>query len=167
MHGIKVTHLRHHRDCLGPDDVEGSAARYSVLTALVMGPIFPVRLHAAALRVATRHQRRWIHGELTLSGVVIAAAMTLESSTLRYHVLTMCAGQALAGFFAVWTVHHHCDRRSGLARTLRNRIKSSLAFNMFFHLEHHLYPRVPTCRLPIVAERLERAVPNLPIRQVY
>jgi fatty acid desaturase len=38
---------------------------------------------------------------------------------------------------------------------------------MFFHLEHHLHPRIPTCRLPIVAERLERAVPNLPIRQVY
>jgi len=38
---------------------------------------------------------------------------------------------------------------------------------MFFHLEHHLYPRVPTCHLPILAQRLDRAVPELAHKQVF
>ena len=45
--------------------------------------------------------------------------------------------------------------------------ESAVAFNMFFHMEHHLYPRVPTCRLPILAERLDRAVPELRHLSVY
>lgn len=35
------------------------------------------------------------------------------------------------------------------------------AFHMFFHVEHHLYPRVPTCHLPRLAARLDRAAPEL------
>jgi fatty acid desaturase len=38
---------------------------------------------------------------------------------------------------------------------------------MFYHLEHHLFPRVPTRRLPVLAERLDRAVPDIPRQQVF
>jgi fatty acid desaturase len=38
---------------------------------------------------------------------------------------------------------------------------------MFYHLEHHLYPRIPTCRLPVLAERLDRELPELVRKQVY
>jgi fatty acid desaturase len=36
-----------------------------------------------------------------------------------------------------------------------------------YHLEHHLFPSVPTCRLPQLAERLDRAVPGLEKQRVF
>ncbi|MCE2990539.1 MAG: hypothetical protein LW838_10375, partial [Nitrosomonadaceae bacterium] len=33
-------------------------------------------------------------------------------------------------------------------------------YNMFFHLEHHHYPRVPVSRLHILAQRLDSASPT-------
>ena len=47
MHAIRLTHLHHHRYCLGDDDVEASSARMSAWRALAQGPAFPVRLHVA------------------------------------------------------------------------------------------------------------------------
>jgi fatty acid desaturase len=54
-----------------------------------------------------------------------------------------------------------------IARTLRNRLKSAVAFDMFFHVEQHLFPRVPTCRLPELARRLDQVAPELGRKQVY
>jgi fatty acid desaturase len=31
---------------------------------------------------------------------------------------------------------------------------------MFFHLEHHLFPQVPTAHLPLLARRLDNACPR-------
>jgi fatty acid desaturase len=167
MHAVRLTHLQHHRECLGPNDVEGTSARRSAAGALVWGIIFPVQLHLAALRLASPRQMRWILAELALSSGWIAVVLTSEYRLVSYHVATMALGQTLTGFFVVWTVHHDCDRWQQIARTLRHRLKSAVAFNMFYHLEHHLYPRVPTCHLPALAERLDETVPELAHRQVF
>jgi fatty acid desaturase len=147
--------------------VEGATARHSATAALLLGVLFPLRLHAAAIRRADRRQLRWIALELTLNVAALAVGLGIDGPVARYHLAAMAAGQALSGFFAVWTVHHDCDRWEQIARTLRHRFKSAIACNMFYHLEHHLYPRVPTCRLPLLAERLDRAVPDLDRRMVY
>jgi fatty acid desaturase len=86
---------------------------------------------------------------------------------LSVHVAAMVVAQLLVGFFAVWTVHHDVDVDRQLARTMRHRLKSAVALGMFFHLEHHLYPRVPTCHLPTLADRLEHAAPQLGEARVY
>lgn len=167
MHAIRLTHLHHHRHCLGDDDVEASSARLSGWGALLSGPVFPLRLHAAAWRLATPRQQAWIGLELALTaGVIALAAAASEPGVLRYHVTAMAIGQCLTAFFAVWTVHHDCDHRP-FARTLRNRLKSTIAMDMFFHVEHHLFPRVPTCRLARLAERLDRVAPELARKRVY
>ena len=72
----------------------------------------------------------------------------------------MAAGQCVTAFFAVWTVHHGCSRTGPLARTVRNRFRAAITFNMFFHLEHHLFPQVPTARLHVLARRLDAAMPE-------
>lgn len=167
MHAVRLTHLQHHRECLGANDVEGASARRSAAGALLWGIIFPVQLHLAALRLASPRQMRWILAELGLSSGWIAVVLTSEYRLVSYHVAAMALGQTLTGFFAVWTVHHDCDRWQQIARTLRHRLKSAVAFNMFYHLEHHLYPRVPTCHLPALAERLDETVPELVHRQVF
>lgn len=42
----------------------------------------------------------------------------------------------------------------------RNGLKSKLTYDMFYHVEHHLFPAVPTCRLRILARRLDQAAPE-------
>jgi len=40
MHAIKYNHLRHHKYCLKPEDVEGNCARMPGWKALGYGPVF-------------------------------------------------------------------------------------------------------------------------------
>jgi fatty acid desaturase len=167
MHAVRITHLQHHRDCLGPDDVEGQTARRSAWRALGAGVAFPFALHRAAWRRALGSDRRWIGVEMGLTGAMLALAVAGVSAQVTHHVALMAIAQALTGFFAVWTVHHDVDAERQVARTLRDRLKSALALGMFFHLEHHLFPRVPTCHLPELAARLDQAAPDLPKAAVY
>jgi fatty acid desaturase len=167
MHAVRITHLQHHRDTLGASDIEGSAARRSGAGALLWGVLFPIQLHLGAMALASPRQRRWIRFELTLNLGWVALLLASGHPLLWYHVGAMVMGQALSGFFAVWTVHHDCDRWQEIARTLRHRLKSAVTFDMFYHLEHHLYPRVPTRRLPALAERLDRELPGLARKLVF
>jgi fatty acid desaturase len=79
----------------------------------------------------------------------------------------MVVGQCFTSFFAVWTVHHDCENPGPFARTLRGVLKNVATYNMFFHVEHHLFPAVPTCHLPQLAERLDQAAPELTRLRVF
>ena len=167
MHAVKVNHLRHHRYCMGSEDVEAMSVRMSGWEAILTGPWFPVRLHAKALEVGTPAEKRWVIAELVANAGWIALVFAgLHVPELRYHVAAMGAGECLTAFFAVWTVHHGCEDGSPVARSLRSAWKSWMAYGMFFHLEHHLYPRVPTCHLGVLARRLDVAMPGFASRQV-
>jgi fatty acid desaturase len=156
MHAVQWNHLRHHRHCLAEDDIEAMGARRSAWGALLLGPRFPIRLHWAALAGATAAQRRWIAAELggNLAGAGLVFGLMVPGA-LWYHAAAMAVGQCMTAFFAVWTVHHGCSRTGPLARTVRNRVRAAITFSMFFHLEHHLFPQVPTARLHILARRLD------------
>jgi fatty acid desaturase len=167
MHAVRLTHLRHHARCLSADDVEAASARMTAIGALLIGPRFPLLLHGAAWRIAGRRQRRWIGAELTANVLWLAVVVPANHAVLRYHLLAMLAGQCLTAFFAVWTVHHDCPTRTFPARTLRCHWKSLVAADMFFHFEHHLFPRVPTRNLPALARRLDLAMPGLDLPRVY
>jgi fatty acid desaturase len=168
MHAVQLNHLRHHKHCMDEEDVEAMSARMSALQALLVGPLFPWRLHVKAFEVANRRQLAWIVAELLANVAWIVAVFgVLDVPALRYHVVVMAIGQCLTSFFAVWTVHHDCDRTHFIARTLRHRFKSIISFNMFFHVEHHLFPRVPTCNLAHLAERLDPIAPELQQKRVF
>jgi fatty acid desaturase len=167
MHAVQINHLHHHRHCLGEEDVEGASARMSAWKAIAVGPLFPIRLHINALKKARGASFGWIVAELITTAAVIATAIFVPSVWLRYHVAAMSVGQCLTSFFAVWTVHHDCESGTPLARTLRGLLKNSATYNMFFHVEHHLFPAVPTCHLPQLAERLDRTAPELTRLKVF
>ena len=136
--------------------------------ALLFGPLFPFLLHWTALTEGETKVRLGVLAELMLNlGWLWLVFGVLEIPALRYHVTAMAVGQCLTAFFAVWTVHHHCDRSHDIARTLRNRVKNMVTFNMFLHIEHHLFPRVPTCHLPQLATRIDRAAPDLKQKMVF
>jgi len=168
MHAVQINHLRHHRRCLQPDDVEAMSARMPGWKAIALGPLFPIRLHRAAFRVATPRQRRWLIAELAANAVgAVIACWLLALPVARYHVAVMAVGQCLTAFFAVWTVHHDCDTAGLFARTIRERLKAGLTYDMFYHLEHHLFPAVPTRRLPELARRLDAVAPEWAAKRVF
>ena len=167
MHAVQLNHLRHHAHCMTDGDVEAMSARMPAWKALVTGPAFPIRLHAAALAVATPRQRSFIQAELALTGLALAAAWASGAGWLRYHVLAMTLGQCMTSFFAVWTVHHDCEADGIFARTIRGRLKAWATYDMFYHLEHHLFPAVPTCRLPDLARRLDQYDPGVASKRVF
>ncbi len=168
MHAVQWNHLRHHRHCMDEEDVEAMSARMPGWKALITGPQFPVRLHAAALKLARPRVRRWIHVELAaVAAMPVLAFGVFDAAWLQYHVVSMVVGQCFSAFFAVWTVHHDCDRSHFIARTLRNDVKSFVSYNMFYHVEHHLFPAVPTCHLPELSKRLDQVAPELRSKQVF
>lgn len=157
-HAIQATHLRHHRFCLQAEDVEGHIARQSLGAALVHGLAFPLKIQRAGWQHANARQRRWIQLELTANLVWLAFIWLAEIHFLQVFSLLMLIAYAFSGFFAVWTVHHDCpENHWNQARTLRSVWKNALCYQMFFHIEHHLYPQVPTCHLTELAKRLDAA----------
>ncbi len=168
MHAVQFNHLRHHRLNLGENDIEGKHAEMPAWRALLFGPAFPILIHITAFRYGSQKLRAIVAAELLLNASWIAFAFVLwNNRVLRYHLTAMAIGQCLTAFFAVWTVHHHCDRTHYIARTLRNKIKNGITFNMFLHVEHHLFPRVPTCHLPELSRRIDLAAPELKTKIVF
>ena len=160
MHAIQATHLNHHRHCLDDGDVEGQAATQHWWQAIVGGPVFAVLLHLSGWTLAHPHTRRWIVAEAVAIALTIAAAALIDWMPLRAHVATMIAGQCFTAFFAVWTVHHDCQPLGRIARTQRGWLKNIVSYDMFHHVEHHLFPAVPTCHLPELSQRLDRVAPD-------
>lgn len=166
MHAVQVTHLRHHRHCLDAEDAEGSTARMPWWRALLIGPLFPLRLHLAAWRLAGRNKRAWMVAELASILIIFMVVFLLTNSPmLWWHAGAMIVGECFTGFFAVWTVHHDCEP-GDVGRTQRGRWVNWLSYSMFFHAEHHLFPAVPTCHLAILAERLDAVTPKFTRQQV-
>jgi fatty acid desaturase len=166
MHAVQVNHLHHHRHCLEEEDGEGATARLSWWRAISVGPVFYVRLHASAWRLARQSKRLWIVFELmAAAAVVILALFVTHRAALQWHLAAMLAGECLTGFFAVWTVHHGCAPGEP-GRTQRGRWLNLISYSMFYHAEHHLFPGVPTGHLSQLARRLDAAMPLLSKRAV-
>lgn len=166
MHAVHFNHLRHHKYCLQKEDVEGSWARMKPWQAILLGPVYIWRQHAFALRHGSSPIRRSIILELAAMVMFILLAFGLSIRALEYHIAAMVSGELLAGFFAVWTVHHDCDEEV-FARSLGPRWKNFFTYNMFYHLEHHLFPAVPTIKLPRLATRIRKELPDLKVKEVF
>jgi beta-carotene hydroxylase len=98
-------------------------------------------------------------------GAVMAVFVMRAPLCLQWHAAAMLMGECFTGFFAVWSVHHGCDEHT-VARTQRGWLKNFVSYSMFYHLEHHLFPAVPTSHLPELARRLDRVAPHAAQRQV-
>ncbi|MEZ5463199.1 fatty acid desaturase [Dokdonella sp.] len=155
MHAIEYTHLRHHRNCLADDDVEGHIAHLGFLSAVLHSPIYPMQIHWVAMRRGSNRQKRWIVLELTAVVLLHAAIWLSDNSTLKVMAMSLYFANASAPLVGIWAVHRNCEKGRFRARTSRSILLNALTVNLFNHLEHHLYPAVPTCHLPILARRLD------------
>jgi beta-carotene hydroxylase len=159
-HAYRATHHQHHRVFPGPDDPEGDPARMPFWRAVAYGPVFLPRLWCWAYckNRGRPDQRRWLVAEAAWALMVPAAGVLLlpwTSSVLAY------AGLAVLGswVYPLLTVHlpHHGYGNTPLTQTgtLRGWIIPRLFLELTYHLEHHLYPAVPSHHLPALSRRLE------------
>jgi fatty acid desaturase len=167
MHALQVTHMHHHRHTLDESDMEAATARMAWWKALAAGPWFILMLNASGYRMAKAAKRRWIRAEFALMALWVGVVVAWAPAGFKWFLVAMAAGETMTGFFAVWTVHHDCDREHQLARTQRGWWKNFISYEMFYHVEHHLFPDVPTPRLPELAARIDQALPGLARHQVF
>lgn len=167
MHAVKHNHLQHHKHCLDDEDMEGYSARLSWWKAILYGPIFIFLHHYHALKNGSPLTRKWVWLEIACMLAVVILALVWAHPIALYHMGIMVLGEFFTAFFAVWTVHHDCEPDRVFSRTLRGKYLPAIFYNMFYHTEHHLYPKVPTSHLPELAKRIDLVFPEVISKQIF
>ena len=162
---VAFNHLRHHRHLGTAEDIEGACGRMTFWQVLRDGPRFPLDMHAAAWRLGGPRLRRRMALDLALNALLAGAALLTLAPVLLYHVGAMIVAQCLTALFAVWITHHDMADEE-VARTQATPLVNVVTYNMFLHLEHHLFPAVPVRRLGILARRIAAARPERTTKQV-
>lgn len=167
IHAVKFNHLRHHKFCLSEDDYEGKSAQMTWYGAILYGPAHQFLIHKITLQLGNKTYKRRVMLELFSITLFITIAVYFQIHFLIYHIVVMLIGEFLMAFFAVWSVHHDTHDHPDFARTQRTGWKNKLTFSMFYHLEHHLFPAVPTIKLPELAKRLDDALPEIEKKNTF
>ena len=167
IHAVKFNHIRHHKYCLTDEDYEGKSAGMTWYGAILYGPIHMFLIHKVTLQLGNLYYR--VNVLLELASICLYASVILyfKVDFLIYHMVIMILGEFLMAFFAVWTVHHDTHESPEFARTQRDGWKNTITFSMFYHLEHHLFPAVPTIKLPELARRIDQALPEIEKKQTF
>jgi beta-carotene hydroxylase len=159
-HAYRATHLRHHRVFPGPDDPEGDPARQTLPGAIVWAPLFLPRLWCWAWTRSKPGggQRRWLAAEAAWAFAVPIAGLWLLPRTpaLLVYAALAVVGSRVYPLLRVHLPHRHYGA-TPLTRThtLRGRLIPALFLELTYHLEHHLYPEVPSHQLPELSRRLD------------
>lgn len=153
-HSFRVTHLYHHQHFPDASDLEGSAARMSWWRALLEGVIAQPRLWFHSFKRKSGKIRLWLLAEALF--ILILAALCARSDVGRVYLVLIVAGSW--GFpFMTSYLPHKTDSSNPVEQTrlFRGRVIEILFWNHLYHLEHHLYPRVPHQRWPELSRRLD------------
>lgn len=167
IHAVKFNHIRHHKYCLTDEDYEGKSAGMTWYGAILYGPVHMFLIHKVTLQLGNKNYIKNVILELFSIALFIFIAFYFQIYFLIYHILVMIVGEFLMAFFAVWTVHHDTEDSPQFARTQRGGWKNKMTFSMFYHLEHHLFPAVPTIKLPELAKRIDEKLPQLEKKQTF
>ena len=167
IHAVKFNHIRHHKYCLTDEDYEGKSAGMTWYGAILYGPIHTFLIHKVTLQLGNKNYKRNVLLELASIAVFATLVFYFNIHFLIYHIIVMVIGEFLMAFFAVWTVHHDTHDSPDFARTQRTGWKNKITFSMFYHLEHHLFPAVPTIKLPELAKRIDKVLPEIDKKQTF
>lgn len=167
IHAVKFNHIRHHKYCLSDEDYEGKSAGMTWYGAILYGPIHIFLIHKITLKLGNKKYRKNVLAELISILIFVSIVFYFNIHFLIYHIIVMIIGEFLMAFFAVWTVHHDTEEHPELARTQRQGWKNKITFSMFYHLEHHLFPSIPTIKLPELAQRIDEALPEIEKKSTF
>ena len=156
-HAYRAAHLHHHARFPHSDDIEGAAARKSLIGALADGLTLQERIWFWALR-RVGCARGWLIVEGIFALGIVAAAIAVSDVTAvpLVYVVVMLLGHAVLPVVTVYFVHDaEASNRLLQTRVFRGRGFSIIALEHLYHLEHHLYPSVPHPNWPELARRLD------------
>ena len=168
-HAYRATHRQHHRLFPSPDDPEGYPADLSWWGAVCYGPVFLIRLWLWAARRARPQERVWLLLEALAPVAAVTAGLVLWSVAPGVLVYAMLAitGSWVYPLLTVYLPHHgYGDEPLRQTRTLRGRVIPAVFLELTYHLEHHLYPQVPSHHLPELARRLDPYLTRAGVRPV-
>ena len=155
-HAYRITHLQHHRIFPSDDDPEGDPARLTLLQAILNGPLFLPRLWWWAYRTG-RRDRAWLLAEAAVPIVVVVCGILLWRLTpaVLWYAAMVIVGSWVYPLLTVHLPHrHYGDEPLTQTHTLRGRVIPALFLELTYHLEHHLYPQVPSHHLAELSRRL-------------
>jgi beta-carotene hydroxylase len=159
-HAYRTTHRQHHTTFPGEDDPEGYPAKMSMLGAVLYGPIFLARLWwwSFGRNRGRRDQQAWLVVEGVLPILVVVSGILLWNRTpyvLVYAVLAII-GSWVYPLLTVYLPHKDFgDTPLTQTHTLRGHVIPAIFLELTYHLEHHLYPQVPSHHLAELARRLD------------
>jgi fatty acid desaturase len=159
-HAYRTTHLQHHKVFPSDDDPEGCPAKITLLGAILYGPVFLARLWFWAFQRNARRpaQRVWLVVEALVPPLAITGGILLWSATpeLLVYVALAIVGSWVYPLLTVHLPHKNFgDTPLSQTHTLRGTIIPALFLELTYHLEHHLYPQVPSHHLKELARRLD------------
>jgi beta-carotene hydroxylase len=143
----RVVHLNHHAKYPDPhDDPEGAAAALSLSRTIWEGVIFQFKLGRWAwLRAGTADRR-----QMLTEWCGIAAIVALSLALLPFTAIPLAyCGLVYAGSWVIPLVTSYLVHRPAEPHVLRQTrlfrgwFYSIVALDHLYHLEHHLYPKVP------------------------
>jgi len=171
----RVMHTRHHTflgDARDPDDYRNYVRRqpflwYLHFVRLMVGPLlYLVLIPIMALKYGSKRERRQIFQEYLFMSVLYCLLFRFVPSALL--VVAWLIPLLIVGVFTAvrgFTQHGITDASDPYlaSRTiLPNRMVGFLLLHENYHLEHHLFPEVPSYHLPqlhqLIWSRLPRAV---------
>ena len=162
----RLVHLHHHKRYPADDDIEGAAAKMTLVGSLIEGILFQTRIYNWAWKRYPRYRYR-----LGFEGALIGAVYITSIAVLPWYkapfvyASLMTIGAWIIPLITSWIPHVP----SGLdeihqTRAFRGVVIKILAWDHLYHLEHHLYPAVPHQNWPELARRLDPFLYRVRIR---
>ena len=155
-HALRVTHLRHHGQCLSDNDPEGIPARWTLKQVFLNGPYHIFMLRLASLKMAPNTRRiQWIETAATLLllfGFIALYIITGSLAGLVYWGVAFVLS-CLMPLWASYIPHRMASRHPARIVSVRMaRFWTPILSSFAFHHLHHTYPKVPTALLPDAAK---------------
>jgi beta-carotene hydroxylase len=159
-HAYRLTHHQHHTTFPGDNDPEGYPAKMGLIGAVLYGPVFLSRLWLWAFQRSRRMpmQRLWLVVEAAIPPLVFIAGIVLWKTTpaVLVYAVQAIVGSWVYPLLTVYLPHKdYGDTPLTQTHTLRGTLIPTLFLELTYHLEHHLYPQVPSHHLAELARRLD------------
>jgi beta-carotene hydroxylase len=163
-HSIRATQRFHHEVPPGAWDPEGYVDALSWPALLAEAFRYRYRLWLWTWRTG-RASRRWLAAEYVLHVALVAGGLAAGGGA-RLYVLLALAGGYTFPVFSARGPHTAWGTSDPLRTVVRGRLVPRLLLGLTYHLEHHLYPDVPSFRLPALVRRLEPWLAGRDLRRV-
>jgi beta-carotene hydroxylase len=159
-HAYRTTHLQHHRNFPDHEDPEGDPARMSFWQSVLHGPVFLFKLYIWSVKKVRKGsgQYYWIiaEGLWFIVWITIGVILLPYTFAILWYIIMVIVGSWVYPLLTVYLPHFdYGETAITQTRSLRGRVIPSIFLELTYHLEHHLYPQVPSHNLRKLSTRLD------------